>query len=885
MLTGERFKKHFPDEDGTNSSPDYGSQPDGANGFPVIDDDVPLSEAALSAVPPTGNGAGAGAFDTDTVTHPGSGLVFVNTYGAGVTTAFHNAVVAAETYLETHFTNSITIHASFDLQAINHAFSGQNSFGGVGATYQQIVSALQTHATSPDDFAAVAKFRSMADPSGGQQFFVPNAQAKMLGLPGTSNGTDDTVILNNYYWNDTSINANPGDAIGVLMHELTEGAMGRIGGQWAMMDLFRYTAQGQLDDTGGQDGKPTYFSINGQNINTGLQFHNPINAQGHDDGFDWADWDQVGQDANAHDPFGPGGPGAGDPGTLSATDLQILDVLGWTEPSPSGIAVSATTAMAVQGGAAIALLAPPATITDTNSSTIASATIHIASSGGSIFPGDELFLNGQQSGTVSGVTLSWNDSTKVLTLTGSAPVATYQTLLGQVSYEFLGTEGTSNHTQHTVTWWVNDGTQNLSTTSLVAIDHAPAAVNDSAVSGVTMNVAAANGVLANDTDQDHDPLTVVAVNGQAANVGHAVVGAKGQLTLNANGSYSYVSDPGTLAGSTDAFTYTASDGNGGTSTATLAITIKPTTRPADFNGDGGSDLFWRNGTTGAFTITNMNGSQTAANAYNNSSVNAAWKLAGTMDFNGDTLADLVWSNPSIGTFTIWDGQLASGNPFANDSLAPNVYVNAVSEGWALQGLGDFNGDGKGDLIWQNGTTFTEWQSTGTSFTPNVFIGGVGAGWTLKGIGDFNGDGKSDLLWNNGTTFTIWDSTGNGFSANSFIGGVSAGWSLAGVGDFNGDLKDDLVWTDGSGAFSVWTGTGSGFTTNAFVGSTGAGWTLAGVGDYAGAGHDDLLFSNASTGAYSVWASNGSGGFTQNAFTGTAPTGSTLAANPLQHITG
>ena len=327
MLIDELLGRESEDGDGADLSrnPSFG----GASGFPHGQDFEYLAANGTPSGAPTISGTGA--FGTDTVATPGSGLVFVNTYGAGVTNAFHTAIVQAETYLASHFTNSITIHANFDLQALNHAFSGQNSFGGVWATYSQLVSALQAHATSPDDFAAVNKLLGTADPSGGQMFFVPNAHAKLLGLPGTNNGTDDTIILNNFYWNDSSISANMGDAVGVLMHELTEGGMGRIGGQWAAMDLFRYTAAGQLDDTGGQDGLHTYFSPNGQNINTGLQFHNPINAQGQDDGFDWADWDQVGQDANAHDPFGPGGPGAGDPGTLSATDLQIMDVLGWTK--------------------------------------------------------------------------------------------------------------------------------------------------------------------------------------------------------------------------------------------------------------------------------------------------------------------------------------------------------------------------------------------------------------------------------------------------------------------------------------------------------------------------------------------------------------------------
>src|SRR5262249_58967630 len=96
---------------------------------------------------------GAGAFGQETITTPGSGLVFVNTYGAGVGTNFHSAIVAAETYLEQHFTNSITIHASFDLQQLNKAFSGQNSFGLVATNYQALVSALQSHATTPDDLA------------------------------------------------------------------------------------------------------------------------------------------------------------------------------------------------------------------------------------------------------------------------------------------------------------------------------------------------------------------------------------------------------------------------------------------------------------------------------------------------------------------------------------------------------------------------------------------------------------------------------------------------------------------------------------------------------------------------------------------------------------
>jgi VCBS repeat-containing protein len=67
----------------------------------------------------------------------------------------------------------------------------------------------------------------------------------------------------------------------------------------------------------------------------------------------------------------------------------------------------------------------------------------------------------------------------------------------------------------------------------------------------------------------------MAVDGLASDVGHAVVGSYGTLTLNADGSYSYVADhsipSNTIA--QDIFTYTATDGDGGSATSTLTITV------------------------------------------------------------------------------------------------------------------------------------------------------------------------------------------------------------------------------------------------------------------------------------------------------------------------
>jgi probable HAF family extracellular repeat protein/VCBS repeat-containing protein len=92
----------------------------------------------------------------------------------------------------------------------------------------------------------------------------------------------------------------------------------------------------------------------------------------------------------------------------------------------------------------------------------------------------------------------------------------------------------------------------------------------------TVTANAASGVLANDTDPiPNDTLTVSAVDGQASNVDHAVAGSYGTLTLNADGSYSYVANhnvPSNIIAQDD-FTYTASDGAGGSATSSLTITV------------------------------------------------------------------------------------------------------------------------------------------------------------------------------------------------------------------------------------------------------------------------------------------------------------------------
>lgn len=99
--------------------------------------------------------------------------------------------------------------------------------------------------------------------------------------------------------------------------------------------------------------------------------------------------------------------------------------------------------------------------------------------------------------------------------------------------------------------------------SLDAVNDAPIAQADSytIAADETLAVAAA-GLLANDSDIDGDSLSVSTTPVQDVTYG--------SLTLNADGSFTYIPDADFIG--EDSFTYELSDGQGGTDTATVTLT-------------------------------------------------------------------------------------------------------------------------------------------------------------------------------------------------------------------------------------------------------------------------------------------------------------------------
>lgn len=344
------------------------------------------------------------------------------------------------------------------------------------------------------------------------------------------------------------------------------------------------------------------------------------------------------------------------------------------------------------------------------------------------------------------------------------------------------------------------------------------------------------------------------------------------------------------------------------------------TQYADFNGDGKTDLLCEDRYTGTFYVALSDGTkfgngagytgiwlgngsyEGGACAFPNpaNSVWAARLNTRYADFNGDGKTDLLCEDRNTGTYYMalsdgtkfgsgggWTGTWLGNGNAANGACGPALNVTTR--------YGDFNGDGKTDLLCEDRNTGTYYVglSDGTQF-------GNGGGWTGTWLGngniasgaciaganittqygDFNGDGKVDLLCeerNSGTYYVaLSDGTkfgsgggytqewlGNGNAAN---GACMVGTNITTqYGDFNGDGKADLLCEDrNTGTYYVALsdgtrfGNGGGYT-GTWLGNgdpaSGACGLATGLftryGDFNGDGKTDFLCEDRTNGSYWV----------------------------------
>jgi len=164
------------------------------------------------------------------------------------------------------------------------------------------------------------------------------------------------------------------------------------------------------------------------------------------------------------------------------------------------------------------------------------------------------------------------------------------------------------------------------------------------------------------------------------------------------------------------------------------------------------------------------------------------------NYDGDDDCDVLFfqSNGTVRTAVNFLGFTYIRNDFRVD-LSPHFKPEP-----GYPRVGDFNGDGKDDVVQCNRTSGEVYVSLSQGFTfdpVQVWSLGFCTGPKSWVVGDFNGDLMFDVAYRDNTTVYVAPSTGTGFSAKQpWLTGVPTGADII-VGDYSGDGLDDLAFVD------------------------------------------------------------------------------------------
>lgn len=224
----------------------------------------------------------------------------------------------------------------------------------------------------------------------------------------------------------------------------------------------------------------------------------------------------------------------------------------------------------------------------------------------------------------------------------------------------------------------------------------------------------------------------------------------------------------------------------------------------------------------------------------------------TGDFNADGRVDLILRRDS-GDLVIWEG----GSDTYLESPLPRP-----AGAWAVRGAGDVDGDGRSDLLLENDGfgAVAYWVMDGAGVVRYSPVFSRPPGYARIAGGDFNRDGRLDLVWERASdrSLLLWQASDGGFDTSQ-IGAYAPGWAVAGAGDVDGDGRSDLVLTgSGAGAAAYWIMQSNTIIrySPGFIAPSGD--RMAALGDYDGDGRLDLAWDNVNTGAVTLWMGDGNG---------------------------
>ena len=214
----------------------------------------------------------------------------------------------------------------------------------------------------------------------------------------------------------------------------------------------------------------------------------------------------------------------------------------------------------------------------------------------------------------------------------------------------------------------------------------------------------------------------------------------------------------------------------------------------DYDGDGRSDLLWAY-TTGHLALSPTTTTGSLRTELLEVSADA-WRFAATGDFNGDGKADVIQQN-------ILDGRARMF--FVDGSIVVSTQEIAGVAELRARATGDFNQDGRDDVLWYNVAShkFHVTLMNGSLVWSEAELPGISDPETVlrvRGVGDFDGDGVDDIIWNDTQSGDVVVTLVQDLTLvdqRRLYNSVELPWKIAGVGDFSGDGRADVMLWDAS----------------------------------------------------------------------------------------
>ena len=261
----------------------------------------------------------------------------------------------------------------------------------------------------------------------------------------------------------------------------------------------------------------------------------------------------------------------------------------------------------------------------------------------------------------------------------------------------------------------------------------------------------------------------------------------------------------------------------------------------DFDGDGKDDIVWYTAGAGADAVWRG----TVSGFANGPKVSISGVYEPVVgDYDGDNRDDILWYGAGTASDALWYG---AATKFRSGSAAVSLDATPI--------IGDFNGDGRDDVLWYGAGSAPDALMYGANAAgssafvpgPTIRVNGV----FLPLVGDFDGNGRSDVVWYapGSAQESVWLGAVNGFASGARIN--VSGTYLPIVQDFNGDGRTDVFWyRAGSASDTLWNGSDSGFDGGLAVAVGGTYEPI--TADFDGSGTGDILWFSAPTRRAPLW---------------------------------